>query len=324
MDVLYKGSGVLLKKAYRKYGCENFTIEVIEFCADASLDSLEVKYITEYNTKTPNGYNITDGGRGCAGKKWTDEQRENMRIAQNRPELKAKRSEQMTGRAISEDAKKKLSDKAKERYKNPEKRKEIAEHLNRIRPKSPKEKIFICPLKLAYLNSKRPLLQELADAFDCDKRIVKKRAEKYGIKLNLRNGWDGKKHTAEYKQKMSEVMTGRIVSEETRKKLSEAMKGREPKPMSEETRQKLSNSLKGRVFSDEWKQRLSASLTGKPKISERKPVRQIDKTTNETIAEWSCIKDAANTLGIAHADISKCCKGKAKTCGGYKWEYINE
>lgn len=239
MDASYKGSGVLLKQAYKKYGVENFTMEIIEYCSDFYLDSLEVKYISDYNTKTPNGYNLTDGGGGCAGKKYTDEQIENMRIAQNRPEVKAKKSEWATGRVKSEDAKKKMSKKAKERYKNPEKRKEIAEHLKRVRPKIRKERIFICPLKLAYLNSKRPLLMELAKSFECDYRIVKRRAEKYGIKLNIRPAWEGKKHTEEYKQKISEMMTGRIVSEETRKKLSEARKGVKLKQCSEESKMKI-------------------------------------------------------------------------------------
>ena len=287
MDVSYKGSGVLLRQAYKKYGVENFTMEVIEYCSDASLDSLEVKYISDYNTKTPNGYNLTDGGGGCKGKKYTDEQIENMRIAQNRPEVRAKHREWATGRVQSEDAKKKLSDKAKERYKNPEKRKEIAEHLNRIRPKSPKEKIFICPLKLAYLNSKRPLLQELADVFDCDKRIVKKRAEKYGIKLNLRNGWDGKKHTEEYKNKMSKRMTGRVVSEET-------------------------------------KEKLSLSHSGKSVEKLRKPIKQIDIKTNEIIKVWDGITIAANELKISNSSISTCLSGKYKTAGGYRWEYVQK
>lgn len=287
MDASYKGSGVLLKQAYKKYGVENFTMEVIEYCSDASLDYLEVKYISDYNTKTPNGYNLTDGGGGCKGKTYTLEQKENMKKAQNRPEVKAKKSEWATGRVQSEDAKKKMSDKAKERYKNPEKRKEIAEHLNRIRPKNPKEKIFICPLKLAYLNSKRPLLQELADVFGCDYRIVKKRAEKYGIKLNLRNGWDGKKHTEEYKQKMSEMMTGRILSEETKEKLSLSHRGKSVEKL-------------------------------------RKPIKQIDIKTNEIIKVWDSITNAASQLKIKQSSISTCLSGKYRTAGGYRWEYKNE
>lgn len=204
IDNSYKGSGVLLRQAYKKYGVENFTIEVIEYCSDASLDYLEVKYISVYNTKIPNGYNLTDGGGGCVGKKYTDEQIENMRIAQNKPELKAKKRELMTGRVKSEDTKKKMSDKAKERYKNPEKRKEITEHLNRIRSKSHKERIFICPLKLAYLNKQNKYLYELEEEFKCDKRIIKRRADKYGIKLKPRHPFSGRKHSDETKKIMSE------------------------------------------------------------------------------------------------------------------------
>ena len=322
VDTTYKGSGVLLKKAYRKYGIENFSMKVLEFCEDVSLDSLEVKYISEYNTKTPNGYNLTDGGGGCSGKAYSEEQKENMRKAQNRPEVKEKKRRWATGRVMSEATKEKLSVKAKERYKDPVYYNKIKEHLAKT-PHGSTERIFICPLKLAYLNLSKPLLKELADAFGCDFRIVRRRAEKYGIKLNPRQAWTGRKHTEEWKKDMSERMSGRAVSEETRKKLSESRKGVKIGPMSEESKSKISMALKGRVFTEEWKQKLSISMTGKPNISARKPVRQIDKITNETVCEWPCIKDAADTLGIAHADISKCCKGKSKTCGGYKWAYIN-
>ena len=116
-------------------------------------------------------------------------------------------------------------------------------------------------------------------------------------------------------------MKNHVVTEETRKKMSEARKGVKLKPRSEESKMKMSEKMKGRVFSDEWKQNMSKSKIGKPNISSRKPILQIDKTTNEIISEWSYIMEAADSLGIAHADISKCCKGKAKTCGGYKWKY---
>lgn len=37
---------------------------------------------------------------------------------------------------------------------------------------------------------------------------------------------------------------------------------------------------------------------------------------------WNGIREAARALGIkSHKHISECCKGQAKTCYGYKWEY---
>lgn len=67
MDNKYIGSGVLLHKAYKKYGFENFTIELLEECNDEDLNPLEQLYIEHYNTLSPNGYNLTKGGDGHFG-----------------------------------------------------------------------------------------------------------------------------------------------------------------------------------------------------------------------------------------------------------------
>jgi hypothetical protein len=55
----------VVSQAIRKYGKENFTIESLLDCN--SIDeayTLEPKYIIEHGTKYPNGYNVSDGGRG--------------------------------------------------------------------------------------------------------------------------------------------------------------------------------------------------------------------------------------------------------------------
>jgi hypothetical protein len=53
-----------LNCALRKYGKDCFTCEKIQTCDVAELDELEMQYIIEYNSKYPNGYNLTDGGKG--------------------------------------------------------------------------------------------------------------------------------------------------------------------------------------------------------------------------------------------------------------------
>lgn len=74
------------------------------------LNNLEKKYINEYNTfndngKNPNGYNMTLGGDGCKGYKFTEEQKENCRKIQQKrkedhPEISIKQSIIMKQRAI--------------------------------------------------------------------------------------------------------------------------------------------------------------------------------------------------------------------------------
>ena len=68
--------------AILKYGWENMQVEILwEKESNArlvsELNELEIKYIKEFNTKVPNGYNITSGGEGH---EITDEHRRHQRI----------------------------------------------------------------------------------------------------------------------------------------------------------------------------------------------------------------------------------------------------
>jgi hypothetical protein len=56
-----------LNSSIRKYGSDNFTCEKLLECPLNELDFYETKFISEMNTKFPNGYNLTNGGQkgGC-------------------------------------------------------------------------------------------------------------------------------------------------------------------------------------------------------------------------------------------------------------------
>jgi hypothetical protein len=54
---------VLLNSAIRKYGSDGFEVTKICDCLLTEMDELEKKYIVEYNTLVPNGYNMTKGGQ---------------------------------------------------------------------------------------------------------------------------------------------------------------------------------------------------------------------------------------------------------------------
>lgn len=72
-----------LHRAIKKYGIDNFKIEVIakssniEYCRDV----LEPYYIKQYNSYAPNGYNMTLGGEGTLGYSFlhSDQTREKIR-----------------------------------------------------------------------------------------------------------------------------------------------------------------------------------------------------------------------------------------------------
>ena len=71
----------------------------------------------------------------------------------------------------------------------------------------------------------------------------------------------GKHHTDEARQKMSEAAKHRSpISDETRRKLSEAKKG---KHHTDETRQKMSEAKKGHTLSEETKRKISEATKGR-------------------------------------------------------------
>jgi len=51
-----------LHRSIRKYGKENFTIELLEECNDDNISKREIFWIQTLNTKAPNGYNLHEGG----------------------------------------------------------------------------------------------------------------------------------------------------------------------------------------------------------------------------------------------------------------------
>ena len=53
----------LLSKAFRKYGLDNFTFEVLEELAPEQLNEREEYWINHFNSLTPRGYNTHKGGR---------------------------------------------------------------------------------------------------------------------------------------------------------------------------------------------------------------------------------------------------------------------
>lgn len=67
-----------------------------------------------------------------------------------------------------------------------------------------------------------------------------------------------------------------------------------------------------RTFSEETRKKVSESHF--------KPVYQLDKNGN-IINEFNSILAAAQYIHRDNSSISKCCKGKQKTCGGYMWRY---
>lgn len=107
------------------------------------------------------------------------------------------------------------------------------------------------------------------------------------------DGLLGYKPSEETRRLWSEIRTGTKRSEETKRKMSEHCRLRDPDVM-----------------------RRTAELKFKPVIA-----RTLD---GEFVGKFESIKGAAESLGLSERmrpRISDCCKHRAHTAGGYIWEY---
>lgn len=57
-----KNQSHFLNNAIRKYGADDFVVELIECCEINKSDEREIHYIKELNSLYPNGYNLKNGG----------------------------------------------------------------------------------------------------------------------------------------------------------------------------------------------------------------------------------------------------------------------
>lgn len=116
---------------------------------------------------------------------------------------------------------------------------------------------------------------------------------------------------------------GCVLSEETRKKMSQSRMGRQ---VSEETRKKISNGHKGKHLSESTRKKLSEINIGKyagAKNPSARAVYQINKDTNEIIARFETMQEASSQTGASRPHICCCCRGTRNVAGGFKWVYAD-
>lgn len=186
-------------RAIRKYGEENFTVEEVMWVEaptkkelKAKLDFLERHFIQRYDTKR-SGYNSTDGGDGTIGLQRSAEWRRKIseKLKGHPGALKGKHHSEESKRLMSENRKgKRLSEETK--------------------------------LKLSKAHKGKVLTEEWKDK-------IRKST------LGKNNPFYGKKHTEKSRQIMAEkklkakgFWLGKNRSEETKRKISESLKGNIP------------------------------------------------------------------------------------------------
>jgi hypothetical protein len=80
-----EGRNYALQQAIRKYGAGSFIVETLAESDEwDALCEMERLAIIEHGTKTPLGYNLTDGGEGVVGRVVTDESRHRMSNGQKK------------------------------------------------------------------------------------------------------------------------------------------------------------------------------------------------------------------------------------------------
>ena len=202
------------------------------------------------------------------------------------------------------------------------------------------------------------VIKYLDYAFSLEELNIK---EKVYIQLynSLKNGYnetlggegtEGRPHSEETRQKISEARKGKHHSEETRQKISEANKG-DNHPMygkyhTEETKQKMSkikkgenNPMHGNHHSEEVKQKIREGNKGKhlsneakQKISEARKGKYVGENHPRAKAVYCyeldeirlCTKEWAKELCLYGTSITCCCKGRQKSTGGYHFRYATE
>lgn len=131
-DFSYKGSGLLLTRAFNKYGKDKFRTIILDVCYSLEeLNNKEVEYIKKYNcVDSKEFYNLSMGGDGGDTRAWmTKEERSIAAKGENNPmygkkhtkETKLKISEKNKGNKLkpfTDEHKAKLSESNKGKNKN--------------------------------------------------------------------------------------------------------------------------------------------------------------------------------------------------------------
>jgi len=130
-----------------------------------------------------------------------------------------------------------------------------------------------------------------------------------GILHNRTNGGEGS--------------SGLIHNEETRIKMSEALKGKTKPPCSEETKRKMSEAQRGKTLSDETKRKISEAKKGKT-LSEENKIKWSEAQKGKTLSEKHKRNISEANKGKTASEetrkkLSEACSGEKNYNYGKKW-----
>jgi group I intron endonuclease len=208
-DKKYYGTGKIILRALKKYGKENFKVEIIKWYS--SLDKLneaEIEFIRAFDSRNPMiGYNVSFGGNQV------------MKGLHHSEETKKKISEAGKGKIISDECKNKISIANKGR-KFP---KSFGQKISKSKKGKPGHKTSEeTKIKLHKANKGQIIPEwqkQLISIAQTGRIKTKEEKLKIGNSLKGNKYRLGKPHTEEAKKRISEACKGIKKSEETKAKM---------------------------------------------------------------------------------------------------------
>ena len=254
-----------IHNATKKYGKDAFCVEILESgVPEAILSKLEILHIRFFNSKCPNGYNLTDGGEGLSGWKPSPENIQKMSEAHKGqiPWMKGKKHSPEARRKMSEALKGKNKGAKNSFYgKNhsPEARRKISEaRKGKPSPRKGKSHLEGSRRKMSEASKGQIPWNKGKTGIYSDETL-----QKMSEASKDNTFFKGKTHTPESRTKMSDAHKGKKLSSEHRLKISEASKGAKNgfygKNHSPEARRKMSKAQKGKSHSPETRRKMSES-----------------------------------------------------------------
>ena len=262
----YMGSGVVINKAFQKYGIENFSKSILAVAhTKENIDILEKVFIALYRAEGKAEYNIADGGSGCYCSGEFEKQRK-QKISKASAEhwknytdeeiqrIKQKISIKNKGKKHphSNETKQKISKASAEHWKKEGYREKVSKAISKsLTGKKRKNAVWnkgkSTGLKWFTNGVENKLCAICPDGF-----------------------FPGRTVTEIEKQRLKTVNISRthIVSEETKKKISNTQKKNPNRAMlgrkqSIEAKQKISQQHKGKKLSNETKNKIKTFMMGK-------------------------------------------------------------
>ena len=244
----YMGSGHYLKNAKNKYGIENFSKKIIAICeTQENADILEKVFISLYRMEGKAEYNIAEGGYGGNPFEFMSKER--------KVEIGLKISKGNKGKHHTEEIKKIISKASAEHWKRDGYKEQVGEKISKalkgVKRKEPAwNKGKSTGLHWWTNGIENVLSKECPEGFTQGKTLSNEQ-------LNL--------------LKTQNIGRTHIVSEETRKKISETNKRNPNRAMfgkkhSEETKRKMSEKAKNKIVSEETRKKISDYMMGKKMV----------------------------------------------------------